>query len=90
MLDYVRAAAFGRSGAIKVAGRPYVPYFFSPIIPIDMNKFFRHNLMFSTYQSIIALLREQMQMLPAPPAEQSDYELWARKFVKTVVRHPLI
>ena len=46
--------------------------------------------MFSAYQSIIVLLREQMQTLPAPPVEQSDYELWARRFVKTVVRRPLI
>ena len=46
--------------------------------------------MFSAYQSIIALLCEQMQMLPAPPAEQSNYELWAHRFVKTVVRRPLI
>ena len=30
--------AFGRSGAIKVIGQPYVSYFFSSIIPIDMNQ----------------------------------------------------
>ena len=46
--------------------------------------------MFSTYQSIIALLCEQMQTLPAPPVEQSDYKVWTCKFMKTVVHHLLI
>ena len=90
MLDYIRAAAFRRLGAIKVMGWPYIPYFFSPIIPINMNKPLQQTQMFSTYQSIIALLCKQMQTLPAPPAEQSDYELWAHRFMKTVVCCPLI
>ena len=41
--------------------------------------------MSSAYQTVVAHLREQMQTIPAPPAEQSDYELWTRSFVKTLV-----
>ena len=41
--------------------------------------------MSSAYQTVVTHLREQMQTIPAPPAEQSDYELWTRSFVKTLV-----
>ena len=41
--------------------------------------------MSSAYQTIVARLREQMQTIPAPPAEQSNYELWTRSFLKTLV-----
>ena len=43
--------------------------------------------MSSTYQTVIACLHKQMQTIPAPPAEQSDYEVWARSFLKTLVGH---
>ena len=43
--------------------------------------------MSSAYQTVVARLREQMQTIPAPPAEQSDYELWTRSFLKTLVSH---
>ena len=43
--------------------------------------------MSSAYQTVVAHLREQMQTIPAPPAEQSDYELWTRSFLKTLVSH---
>ena len=41
--------------------------------------------MSSAYQTIIMCLCEQMQTIPAPPAEQSNYEVWARSFLKTLV-----
>ena len=41
--------------------------------------------MSSAYQTIIARLRKQMQTIPAPPVEQSDYKLWTRSFLKTLV-----
>ena len=46
--------------------------------------------MSSAYQTVIARLREQMQTIPAPPTEQSHYELWTRSFVKTLVGRPFI
>ena len=46
--------------------------------------------MSSAYQTVIARLCEQMQMIPAPPVEQSDYELWTCSFVKTLVGHQFI
>ena len=41
--------------------------------------------MSSAYQTVVVRLREQMQTIPAPPAEQSNYELWTHSFVKTLV-----
>ena len=46
--------------------------------------------MSSAYQTVVARLRKQMQMIPAPPTEQSDYELWTRSFVKTLVGRQFI
>ena len=43
--------------------------------------------MSSAYQTVVARLCDQMQTIPAPPAEQSDYELWTRSFLKTLVSH---
>ena len=34
---------------------------------------------------IVLCLREQSQMLPAHPAEKSDYEAWAQNFLKLLV-----
>jgi hypothetical protein len=46
--------------------------------------------MSSAYESLVARLREQMQTLPAPPAEVGDYEVWARRFVVGLVSDFLV
>jgi hypothetical protein len=45
--------------------------------------------MSAAYESLVARLREQMQTLPAPPAEVADYEVWARRFVIGLVSQSL-
>ena len=59
-------------------------------LPFILNNNRLKPTMSSAYQTVIAHLREQMQMIPAPPVEQSDYELWTCSFVKTLVGRQFI
>ena len=59
-------------------------------LPFILNNNLPKPTMSSAYQTVVARLREQMQTIPAPPAEQSDYELWTRSFVKTLVGRQFI
>ena len=44
-----------------------------------------HNKMSDMQRLIVGRLREQSQTLPGPPAEKSNYEVWARGFLKLLV-----
>ena len=44
-----------------------------------------NNKMLDMQRLIVGGLREQSQMLPGPLAEKSDYEVWARGFLKLLV-----
>ena len=59
-------------------------------LPFILNNNRLKPTMSSAYQTVVARLREQMQTIPAPPAEQSDYKLWTRSFVKTLVGRQFI
>ena len=44
-----------------------------------------NNKMSDMHRLIVSHLREKRQTLPGPPAERSDYEAWARDFLKLLV-----
>ena len=67
---------------------------FSPITPTSQNvpkKKNQHNTKMSNiYCVIITCLHTQSQSLPEPPAEVSDYEVWAHGFLQLLVSCPRI
>jgi hypothetical protein len=78
-------AVRGRDKLLISDGMRQTPVFLNSHLRNSPLNYNRLQMSSAAYESLVARLREQMQTLPAPPAEVGDYEIWARRFVVGLV-----